>query len=183
MKAIVFHGIGDIRLDTVKEPKIREDSDAIVRLTASAICGTDLHLIRGTLPGVNFGELDLPVLNSAGRIAFVATLTGPAVTAQVNDRALFAQVDPVGHLWVGRLVGLELGTHARVHEQSLEHDLDVLRLAELALDPCAPAARADDDQISGANVAAAFPVDRDRYVRHEVRLADEQLAALVDLDD
>jgi len=57
MKAIVFHGIGDIRLDTVKEPKIREDSDAIVRLTASAICGTDLHLIRGTLPGVKPGTI------------------------------------------------------------------------------------------------------------------------------
>jgi len=70
-----------------------------------------------------------------------------------------------------------------VHEQSLEHDLDVLRLAELALDPCAPATRPDDDQISGANVAAALPVDRDRYVGDEVRLADEQLAPPVDLDD
>jgi len=70
-----------------------------------------------------------------------------------------------------------------VHEQSLEHDLDVLRLPELALDPCAAPAGADDDQISGANVAAALPVDRDRDVRDEVRLADEQLAALVDLDD
>ena len=57
MKAIVFHGVGDIRLDTVKEPKIKQDSDAIVRLTASAICGTDLHLVRGTLPGVKPGTI------------------------------------------------------------------------------------------------------------------------------
>jgi len=57
MKAIVFHEIGDVRLDTVKEPKIREQTDAIVRLTASAICGTDLHLIRGTLPGVKPGTI------------------------------------------------------------------------------------------------------------------------------
>jgi threonine dehydrogenase-like Zn-dependent dehydrogenase len=57
MKAIVFHGVGDLRLDSVKEPKIKEDSDAIVRLTASAICGTDLHLIRGTLPGVKPGTI------------------------------------------------------------------------------------------------------------------------------
>jgi hypothetical protein len=70
-----------------------------------------------------------------------------------------------------------------VHEQSLEHDLDVLRLAELALDPCTTAPRADDYEIAGPNVAAAFPVDRDGNVRDEVRLADEQLAALVDLDD
>jgi hypothetical protein len=70
-----------------------------------------------------------------------------------------------------------------VHEQALEHDLDVLRLAELALDARAAAARADDDEVSGPDVTAAFPVNRDRNVRNEVRLADEQLAALVDLDD
>jgi threonine dehydrogenase-like Zn-dependent dehydrogenase len=57
MKAIVFHGVGDIRLESVKEPKIKEDHDAIVRLTASAICGTDLHLVRGTLPGVKPGTI------------------------------------------------------------------------------------------------------------------------------
>ena len=39
MKAVVFHGIGDIRLDSVKEPKIKEANDAIA-LTTSAICGT-----------------------------------------------------------------------------------------------------------------------------------------------
>ena len=55
MKAVVFHGIGDIRLDTVKEPKLKEPNDAIVRLTASAICGTDLHMIRGTMPGMKSG--------------------------------------------------------------------------------------------------------------------------------
>ena len=48
MKAVVFHGVGDIRLDDVPEP-----TDAIVRLTASAICGTDLHMVRGTMPGMN----------------------------------------------------------------------------------------------------------------------------------
>lgn len=50
MKAVVFHGVGDIRLDDVAEPKIRDDNDAIVRLTASAICGTDLHFTRGCRP-------------------------------------------------------------------------------------------------------------------------------------
>jgi threonine dehydrogenase-like Zn-dependent dehydrogenase len=57
MKAVVFHGIGDIRLDNVKEPKIRDDYDAIVRLTASAICGTDLHFVRGTVPGMQEGTI------------------------------------------------------------------------------------------------------------------------------
>jgi threonine dehydrogenase-like Zn-dependent dehydrogenase len=57
MKALVFHGIGDIRLDNVSEPKIKDANDAIVRLTASAICGTDLHMVRGTLPGMKSGRI------------------------------------------------------------------------------------------------------------------------------
>src|SRR5215210_9471501 len=55
MKAVVFHGVGDIRLDEVPEPEIQEPTDAIVRLTSSAICGTDLHMIRGTLVGMKEG--------------------------------------------------------------------------------------------------------------------------------
>src|SRR3569623_379352 len=52
MKAVVFPGLGDIRRDNVAEPKIEKPTDALVRLTASAICGTDLHMIRGTMPGM-----------------------------------------------------------------------------------------------------------------------------------
>jgi threonine dehydrogenase-like Zn-dependent dehydrogenase len=57
MKAVVFHDIGDIRLESVKEPKLKDDTDAIVRLTASAICGTDLHMVRGTMPGMKAGTI------------------------------------------------------------------------------------------------------------------------------
>lgn len=57
MKAVVFHDIGDIRLDDVPEPTIQHDSDAIVRITSSAICGTDLHMIRGTMPGMQPGTI------------------------------------------------------------------------------------------------------------------------------
>lgn len=57
MKAVVFHGIGDIRLDDVPEPTLQEPTDAIVRLTASAICGTDLHFIRGTVSGLKPGQI------------------------------------------------------------------------------------------------------------------------------
>lgn len=57
MKAVVFHGIGDVRLDDVKEPEIKDPTDAVVALTASAICGTDLHMIRGTMPGMKEGTI------------------------------------------------------------------------------------------------------------------------------
>jgi threonine dehydrogenase-like Zn-dependent dehydrogenase len=57
MKAVVFHHIGDIRLEDVPEPKIEQPQDAIVRLTASAICGTDLHFVRGTVSGMQEGTI------------------------------------------------------------------------------------------------------------------------------
>jgi threonine dehydrogenase-like Zn-dependent dehydrogenase len=57
MKAVVFHHVGDIRLEDVPEPKIEQPTDAIVRLTASAICGTDLHFVRGTVPGMQEGTI------------------------------------------------------------------------------------------------------------------------------
>lgn len=57
MKAVVFRGIGDVRLEDVAEPRIEQPTDAIVRLTASAICGTDLHMVRGTMPGMKAGTI------------------------------------------------------------------------------------------------------------------------------
>ena len=70
MKAVVWHGVGDIRLDNVPEPKIQEPTDAVVRLTASAICGTDLHFIRGTMsdfePGTILGHEGVGVVEELG---------------------------------------------------------------------------------------------------------------------
>ena len=57
MKAVVWHGIGDIRLDEVPDPTIQEPTDAIVEITASAICGTDLHFVRGTMSGMKEGTV------------------------------------------------------------------------------------------------------------------------------
>jgi threonine dehydrogenase-like Zn-dependent dehydrogenase len=57
MKAAVWHGVGDVRLEDVADPKIKEDTDAILRITASAICGTDLHFVRGTVPGMQPGTV------------------------------------------------------------------------------------------------------------------------------
>lgn len=50
MQAVVFHGVGNIRQERVSDPKMCDGNDAIVRITSSAICGTDLHFIRGTVP-------------------------------------------------------------------------------------------------------------------------------------
>ena len=57
MKALVFRAVGDIRLDDVPDPQLQESTDAIVRLTSSAICGTDLHFVRGTMAGMKEGTI------------------------------------------------------------------------------------------------------------------------------
>ncbi|RRV41857.1 glutathione-dependent formaldehyde dehydrogenase [Pseudomonas sp. o96-267] len=57
MKAVVFHDIGDIRLDDVPEPEVQASTDAVIRITASAICGTDLHFVRGTVGGMRKGTI------------------------------------------------------------------------------------------------------------------------------
>ncbi|WP_375262060.1 zinc-dependent alcohol dehydrogenase [Palleronia sp.] len=57
MKAVVFHDVGDIRLDDVPDPRIEEPTDAVIRITSSAICGTDLHMVRGTFAGMKPGTI------------------------------------------------------------------------------------------------------------------------------
>jgi alcohol dehydrogenase len=50
MKAVVFHGPKRIEVDEVEEPRIEDARDAIVRVTATAICGSDLHIYNGFFP-------------------------------------------------------------------------------------------------------------------------------------
>lgn len=54
MKAVTYQGIKNVEVKDVKEPKIKKDDDIIVRLTTTAICGSDLHLLHGMIP--NLGE-------------------------------------------------------------------------------------------------------------------------------
>jgi threonine dehydrogenase-like Zn-dependent dehydrogenase len=57
MRAVVWKSIGEVAVEDVPDPQIQDPTDAIVRLTASAICGTDLHFIRGTVPGMKKGMI------------------------------------------------------------------------------------------------------------------------------
>ena len=50
MRAVVWHGKQDVRVERVKDPEIVNPRDAIVRVTASAICGSDMHLYNGYMP-------------------------------------------------------------------------------------------------------------------------------------
>ena len=92
MKAVVFHDVGDIRVDDVPEPRIQEPTDAIVRLTSSAICGTDLHFVRGTMPGMKQGL----ILGHEG--VGVVEEIGPMVrNLKIGDRVVIPSTIACGH--------------------------------------------------------------------------------------
>jgi threonine dehydrogenase-like Zn-dependent dehydrogenase len=92
MKAVVFHGVGDIRLEDVPDPRIEAATDAIVRLTASAICGTDLHFVRGTLPGVRPGT----ILGHEG-VGIVEEVGASVRNVHVGERVLVASTIACGY--------------------------------------------------------------------------------------
>jgi threonine dehydrogenase-like Zn-dependent dehydrogenase len=57
MKALCWHGKKDIRCDTVPDPQIEDPRDAIIKVTTCAICGSDLHLFNGFIPGMMRGDI------------------------------------------------------------------------------------------------------------------------------
>jgi threonine dehydrogenase-like Zn-dependent dehydrogenase len=57
MKALTFHGKRDVRIDTVPDPTIQEPTDAIIRVTSSGLCGSDLHLYEVLGPFIDEGDI------------------------------------------------------------------------------------------------------------------------------
>jgi S-(hydroxymethyl)glutathione dehydrogenase/alcohol dehydrogenase len=56
MKALVYHGPMDVRIDDKPQPTIQHPQDIVLRITSTAICGSDLHLYHGTIPGMQPGQ-------------------------------------------------------------------------------------------------------------------------------
>ena len=57
MRALCWHGTEDVRVDTVEDPKIEDPRDIIIKVTASGICGSDLHLYSGSMPTMEEGDI------------------------------------------------------------------------------------------------------------------------------
>jgi threonine dehydrogenase-like Zn-dependent dehydrogenase len=57
MKAITWHGKGDMRCESVPDPKIEHPRDAIIKVTSCAICGSDLHIYGGLIPSMKSGDV------------------------------------------------------------------------------------------------------------------------------
>jgi threonine dehydrogenase-like Zn-dependent dehydrogenase len=83
MRALTFHGSHDVRVEQVPDPIIEKPDDIILRVTATAICGSDLHLYRGKIPQVKQGDV------FGHEFMGVVEEVGPAVTAvSKGDRVI-----------------------------------------------------------------------------------------------
>jgi alcohol dehydrogenase len=91
MRAIVYHGPGDKRWEQVPDPKLVDDTDALVRVDTATICGTDLHILKGDVPAVTPGRI-------LGHEAVGTVLeTGHSVrTVREGDRVLLSCISACG---------------------------------------------------------------------------------------
>ena len=91
MKALVYHGPGERRWETVPDAGIQDSTDVVVRIDSSTICGTDLHILKGDVPTVKPGTI-------LGHEAVGTVVeTGSAVaTLSVGDRVLVSCITSCG---------------------------------------------------------------------------------------
>ena len=91
MRALTWHGVGDVRVDTVPDPEIINPRDAIIKVTSTAICGSDLHLYDGVIPGMLSG--DILGHEFMGEVVEV----GPASTLKPGQRVVVPFTISCGH--------------------------------------------------------------------------------------
>ncbi len=91
MRALTYHGAHSVKVDTVADPVLVDSDDIILRVTATAICGSDLHLYRGKIPAVEHGDI------FGHEFMGIVEETGSAVTAvQPGDRVVIPFVIACG---------------------------------------------------------------------------------------
>lgn len=82
MKALTWHGKHDVRIDNVDDPEILNPRDAIIRVTSTAICGSDLHLYDGYIPTMQKGDI------LGHEFMGEVIETGPSSTLQKGQRVV-----------------------------------------------------------------------------------------------
>lgn len=91
MKALVYHGPGNKAWEDAPDPTILADTDAIVRVDATTICGTDLHILKGDLPAVTDGR----ILGHEA-VGTVETVGAGVRSVEVGDRVLVSCITACG---------------------------------------------------------------------------------------
>ncbi|UTY56186.1 zinc-dependent alcohol dehydrogenase [Massilia sp. erpn] len=91
MRALVYHSAHEVSVETVADPQLLEDDDIILQITATAICGSDLHLYRGKVPELKPGDI------LGHEFMGLVVDAGPAVTSvQKGDRVVIPFVIACG---------------------------------------------------------------------------------------
>jgi threonine dehydrogenase-like Zn-dependent dehydrogenase len=94
MKALRWHGKEDVRIDTVPDPMIEDGRDIIIKVTATAICGSDLHLYDGYQPGMEPGDI------LGHEPMGIVVETGSAITnLKKGDRVVIPFTIACGQCW------------------------------------------------------------------------------------
>lgn len=96
MKALAWHGTKDVRVENVPDPRIEQPTDAIVRLTSTAICGSDLHLYGVLGPFLDKGD----ILGHEGMGVVVEAGPGAAAHVRPGDRVVIPFNISCGHCWM-----------------------------------------------------------------------------------
>src|SRR5688500_11567131 len=91
MRAIVYHGPGKKSWEEVSKPSIQEDLDAVVRVDAVTICGTDLHILKGDVPTVTEGRI-----LSHEAVGTVEEIGAGVTTVAPGDRVLISCITACG---------------------------------------------------------------------------------------
>ncbi|CUA86072.1 glutathione-independent formaldehyde dehydrogenase [Gulbenkiania indica] len=92
MKALTYQGTLDVRVENVPDPILEEADDIILRVTATAICGSDLHMYRGKIPGLEAGDI------LGHEFMGIVEDVGPAVTrVKKGDRVVVPFTISCGH--------------------------------------------------------------------------------------
>ncbi|WP_136035346.1 zinc-dependent alcohol dehydrogenase family protein [Microbacterium sp. K35] len=91
MKALVYHGAGEKRWEEVPDPTILAPTDAIVRIEATTICGTDLHILKGDVPAVTEGR----ILGHEG-VGAITEVGGAVTDLAVGDRVIISCITSCG---------------------------------------------------------------------------------------
>lgn len=94
MRALTWHGQGDVRVDTHPDPVIEHPNDAVIRITSTAICGSDLHLFDGFVPMMKEGDI------IGHEPMGIVEEVGTAVTnLKKGDRVVVPFTISCGHCW------------------------------------------------------------------------------------
>ncbi len=91
MRALVYHGPGLKAWEDVPKPEVTADTDAIVRVDATTICGTDLHILKGDVPAVTDGR----ILGHEA-VGTVETVGSGVKTVKAGDRVLVSCISACG---------------------------------------------------------------------------------------